>query len=103
MTGAHTDDAAALIADARERITALVRARMTVSARIQQARITPGGPRVNLSREMEILSRYHEPLGKHGTAWPCPCSSSAGAGVRHCGRRCPSHSSSQESVMATAT
>lgn len=74
-TGAHTDDAAALIADARERIDALdekiialLRERMDVSARIQQARITSGGRRVNLSREMEILSRYRESLGTPGTA-----------------------------------
>lgn len=66
---AHTDDAAALIADAREPIIALVHERMTVSARIQQARITSGGRRVNLSREMEILASSH--------------SSSQVAGVRH--------------------
>jgi chorismate mutase len=48
-TGTRTDDAAALIADARERIDALderiialVRERMAVSARIQQARFLPG-------------------------------------------------------------
>lgn len=75
-TSAHTDDAAVLIADARERIDALderiialVRERMAVSARIQQARITSGGCRVSLSREMQILKRYRESLGKPGTAF----------------------------------
>ena len=42
--------------------------RMAVSAVIQQARITSGGRRVNLSREMEILGHYSDALGKPGTA-----------------------------------
>ncbi|GGZ90454.1 chorismate mutase [Streptomyces echinoruber] len=74
-TGARTDEAAEVITDARERIDALddriiglVQERMAVSAVIQQARIASGGRRVNLSREMEILSRYREALGKPGTA-----------------------------------
>ncbi|MYW68360.1 chorismate mutase [Streptomyces sp. SID8379] len=74
-TGAHTVDAAELISGARERIDALddriiglVQERMAVSAVIQEARITSGGRRVNLSREMEILSHYREALGKPGTS-----------------------------------
>ncbi|GAA1181766.1 chorismate mutase [Streptomyces hebeiensis] len=74
-TGARTDEAAALIGGARERIDALddrilglVQERMAVSAVIQDARIASGGRRVNLSREMEILGRYRDALGKPGTA-----------------------------------
>ncbi|NGN67314.1 chorismate mutase [Streptomyces sp. A7024] len=74
-TGAHTGEAAELISGARERIDdldgriiALVQERMAVSARIQQARIASGGRRVNLSREMEILSTYRDELGRPGTA-----------------------------------
>lgn len=73
-TGARTDEAATLIGDARERIDTLddriiglVQERMAVSAVIQDARITSGGRRVNLSREMDILSRYSDALGKPGT------------------------------------
>ncbi|MFH0242766.1 chorismate mutase [Streptomyces sp. HK10] len=50
------------------RIIALVRERMDVSARIQRARIGAGGRRVNLSREMEVLTRYRERLGRPGTS-----------------------------------
>ena len=74
-TGARTPEAAELISDARERIDALddriiglVQERMAVSAVIQKERIASGGRRVNLSREMEILSHYSEALGKPGTA-----------------------------------
>ncbi|MFB7218832.1 chorismate mutase [Streptomyces sp. NPDC002596] len=74
-TGANTDEAAELIGDARERIDALddriiglVQERMAVSAVIQEARITSGGRRVNLSREMEILGQYRKALGKPGTS-----------------------------------
>ncbi|MET8680861.1 chorismate mutase [Streptomyces sp. NPDC004647] len=74
-TGAHTPEAAAEVSDARGRIDdldgriiGLVQERMAVSAVIQQARIGSGGRRVNLSREMEILSHYREQLGKPGTA-----------------------------------
>ncbi|MEU4150145.1 chorismate mutase [Streptomyces sp. NPDC026659] len=63
------------IADARERIDALddrilglVQERMAVSAVVQEARISSGGRRVSLSREMEILGRYRDALGKPGTA-----------------------------------
>ncbi|MGW0939499.1 chorismate mutase [Streptomyces sp. NPDC002666] len=75
VTGAHTDEAASLIADARTRIDALddriiglVQERMAVSTVIQEARMTSGGRRVNLSREMEILGQYRDALGKPGTS-----------------------------------
>ncbi|UQA93538.1 chorismate mutase [Streptomyces halobius] len=74
-TGAHTPEAARVIADARSRIDeldgriiGLVQERMAVSAVIQRERINSGGRRVNLSREMEILSHYRDQLGKPGTA-----------------------------------
>ncbi|MFF0220677.1 chorismate mutase [Streptomyces sp. NPDC004629] len=74
-TGARTAEAADTITDARERIDALddriiglVQERIAVSAVIQEARIASGGRRVNLSREMEILGRYRQELGKPGTA-----------------------------------
>ncbi|MDT0478330.1 chorismate mutase, partial [Streptomyces sp. DSM 41014] len=35
---------------------------------IQEARITSGGRRVNLSRETAVLSHYRDALGKPGTA-----------------------------------
>ena len=73
-TGARTDQAAAEISEARrridvldEQIIGLVQERMAVSAVIQQSRIASGGRRVNLSREMEILTHYREQLGKPGT------------------------------------
>lgn len=74
-TGAHTDEAASLIGDARSRIDALddriiglVQERMAVSSVIQEARITSGGRRVSLSREMEILGQYRDALGRPGTS-----------------------------------
>ncbi|MES4888318.1 chorismate mutase [Streptomyces sp. NPDC096012] len=70
---ASTPEAA--IAGARERIDALddriiglVQERMAVSAVVQQTRIASGGRRVHLSREMEILGRYRDALGRPGTA-----------------------------------
>ncbi|AVV40932.1 chorismate mutase [Streptomyces sp. P3] len=74
-TGARTTEAADLITGARERIDALddriiglIQERMAVSAVIQEARITSGGRRVNLSREMEVLGHYSDALGKPGTS-----------------------------------
>ncbi|MFJ8072610.1 chorismate mutase [Streptomyces sp. NPDC096176] len=74
-TGARTDEAANLITGARERINTLddriiglIQERMAVSAVIQEARISSGGRRVNLAREMEVLSHYRDALGKPGTA-----------------------------------
>ncbi|MEW2303562.1 chorismate mutase [Streptomyces sp. NPDC006655] len=75
VTGARTSEAAGVISGARERIDALddriiglIQERMAVSAVVQEARITSGGRRVNLSREMEILSHWSDALGKPGTA-----------------------------------
>ncbi|GHF88651.1 chorismate mutase [Streptomyces filamentosus] len=75
QTGARTDEAASLIGDARTRIDALddriiglIQERMAVSAVIQEARISSGGRRVNLAREMEVLEHYRNALGKPGTA-----------------------------------
>ncbi|EST31500.1 MULTISPECIES: chorismate mutase [Streptomyces] len=69
-----TTTAEATIADARERIDALddriiglIQERMAVSTVVQETRIASGGRRVNLSREMEILGRYRDALGKPGT------------------------------------
>ncbi|MFF4486942.1 chorismate mutase [Streptomyces sp. NPDC001544] len=63
------------ITDARERIDALddriiglIQERMAVSAVVQETRIASGGRRVHLSREMEILGRYRDALGKPGTS-----------------------------------
>lgn len=74
-TGARTDEAATVITGARERIDALddriiglIQERMAVSAVIQGARITSGGRRVNLAREMEVLGHYRDALGKPGTS-----------------------------------
>jgi chorismate mutase len=74
-TGARTTEAAHVISGARERIDALddriiglIQERMAVSAVIQEARIGSGGRRVNLSREMEVLSHYSEALGRPGTS-----------------------------------
>ncbi|MFE2444631.1 chorismate mutase [Stenotrophomonas sp. NPDC087984] len=73
-SSASATEAAEVIGTARERIDALdgrildlVRERMAVSAAIQEARIASGGRRVQLSREMEILDRYRQRLGKPGT------------------------------------
>ncbi|WP_328861498.1 chorismate mutase [Streptomyces sp. NBC_00306] len=74
-TGARTPEAADVIASARERIDALddriiglVQERMAVSAVIQDARLSSGGRRVNLSREMEVLSHFRDALGRPGTS-----------------------------------
>jgi len=74
-TGARTETAAAVISGARERIDALddriiglIQERMAVSAVIQDARITSGGRRVNLAREMEVLAHYRDAFGRPGTS-----------------------------------
>ncbi|QQM41317.1 chorismate mutase [Streptomyces liliifuscus] len=74
-TGARTEEAADVIAGARERIDTLddriiglVQERMAISAVIQEARIASGGRRVNLSREMDVLGHYRDALGKPGTS-----------------------------------
>ncbi|MFC9532680.1 chorismate mutase [Streptomyces sp. NPDC056975] len=73
-TGARTSEAADVITGARDRIDALddriiglIQERMAVSAVIQEARITSGGRRVNLARELEVLGHYRDALGKPGT------------------------------------
>ena len=70
-----TDVTTDVITGARERIDALddriiglIQERMAVSAVVQETRIASGGRRVNLSREMEVLSHYRDALGKPGTA-----------------------------------
>ncbi|MFF1511199.1 chorismate mutase [Streptomyces sp. NPDC058326] len=45
----------------------LLARRAAISARIQQSRIDTGGPRTELSREMDILARYRDGLGSYGT------------------------------------
>ncbi|MEV0847931.1 chorismate mutase [Streptomyces sp. NPDC049954] len=64
-----------LIAEARERIDAiddriigLIQERSAVSAVVQRARVEAGGRRVNLSREMEVLTHYRDALGRPGTS-----------------------------------
>ncbi|GGO83481.1 chorismate mutase [Wenjunlia tyrosinilytica] len=66
--------AAAIIAGARERIDGLdgqilelIKARIGVSAEVQRARLASGGRRLSLNREMEILQRYSDALGRPGT------------------------------------
>jgi chorismate mutase len=75
MTTTDTAGATEVIAGARDRIDALddriiglVQERMAVSAVIQETRITSGGRRVNLSRELEVLSHYRDALGRPGTS-----------------------------------
>ncbi|MFJ3233350.1 chorismate mutase [Streptomyces sp. NPDC086787] len=72
---AETPEAVDVITGARERIDALddriiglIQERVAVSAVIQEARISSGGRRVSLSREMEILGHYRDALGRPGTA-----------------------------------
>lgn len=72
MTDEHT--AAEIIAAARNRIDdldrqiiELIEQRIAVSAQVQQARMAAGGRRLSLNREMEILTRYREGLGRPGT------------------------------------
>lgn len=55
------------IDDLDARILALVQERVSVSAEVQRARIATGGPRLALSRELEILARYRAALGPQGT------------------------------------
>ncbi|MFJ8821762.1 chorismate mutase [Streptomyces sp. NPDC102467] len=74
-TETTTETPADVIAGARERIDSLddriiglVQERMAVSAVVQEARISSGGRRVHLSREMEVLGHYRDALGKPGTS-----------------------------------
>ena len=51
-----------------EQIRELVRARQRVSKQVQQLRRAAGGPRIEHSRENEILTRYSSALGRPGVA-----------------------------------
>ncbi|MFJ3662058.1 chorismate mutase [Streptomyces sp. NPDC090119] len=62
------DDARTRIDALDDRIIGLVQERMAVSSVVQRTRIASGGRKVSLSREMEILGRYRDALGKPGTA-----------------------------------
>ncbi|WP_326598639.1 chorismate mutase [Streptomyces sp. NBC_01803] len=71
-TGSTTDTD--VVADGRERLDALdariielVKERVTVSEQIQAARIAAGERRIHLAREMEVLRRYRDELGRQGT------------------------------------
>lgn len=55
------------IDDLDGRIIELIQQRIGVSAEVQRARIASGGRRLSLNREMEILTRYSDSLGKPGT------------------------------------
>ncbi|MFD3991435.1 chorismate mutase [Streptomyces sp. NPDC058548] len=48
-------------------IIELLARRSRISARIQQGRMSSGGPRTELSREMDVLARYRDGLGPFGT------------------------------------
>ncbi|MGK5529194.1 chorismate mutase [Streptomyces sp. URMC 129] len=49
------------------RIIELVKERVTVSEQVQAARVAAGERRVHLAREMEVLRRYRDALGRQGT------------------------------------
>jgi chorismate mutase len=51
-----------------EQIRALVLARRAVSHQVQQLRRAAGGPRIEHSRENEILARYSAALGRPGVS-----------------------------------
>jgi chorismate mutase len=51
-----------------EQIRALVIARRQVSHQVQQLRRAAGGPRIEHSRENEILARYSDALGRPGVS-----------------------------------
>jgi chorismate mutase len=58
----------AAIDDLDRRIIALIGERVAASKDVQDARVAAGGRRVQLSREMEVIARYREGLGKPGTS-----------------------------------
>jgi chorismate mutase len=51
-----------------EQIRELVQTRRRVSQQVQQLRRAAGGPRIEHSRENEILNRYSEALGRPGVS-----------------------------------
>jgi chorismate mutase len=55
------------IDDLDARIIDLLAQRTRLSGQIQQIRVSSGGPRMVLRREMDILARYREGLGADGT------------------------------------
>ncbi|MEU0940543.1 MULTISPECIES: chorismate mutase [unclassified Embleya] len=57
----------ARIDDLDRRIIELITERVDTSAEIQRVRVASGGARVQLSREMEVIARYRDGLGKPGT------------------------------------
>lgn len=61
-------DGRALIDDIDAQIRALVARRRAVSHEVQSLRRSAGGPRIEHSRENEILSRYGDALGRPGVA-----------------------------------
>jgi chorismate mutase len=67
MTDSVIAEARTRIDAVDERLITLIKERMTISAEVQQARMASGGPRLSLSREMDILTRYREGLGRPGT------------------------------------
>jgi chorismate mutase len=70
VTGDITDVAAgrAQLDDIDEQIRSLVLARRQVSQQVQQLRRAAGGPRIEHSRENEILTRYSAALGRPGVS-----------------------------------
>ena len=51
-----------------EQIRELVQNRRRISQQVQQLRRAAGGPRIEHSRENEILNRYSEALGRPGVS-----------------------------------
>lgn len=75
MTTTDTAPTVASVADGRTRIDdidaqirALVAQRRAVSHEVQALRRIAGGPRIEHSRENDILSRYGDALGRPGVA-----------------------------------
>ena len=70
VTGDITDVAAgrAQLDAIDEQIRRLVLTRREVSQQVQQLRRAAGGPRIEHSRENEILARYSAALGKPGVS-----------------------------------
>lgn len=48
-------------------ISQLLKQRASISAQIQQARVSSGGARVDLAREREVMNAYIAALGPHGS------------------------------------
>ncbi|MGX2993504.1 chorismate mutase [Streptomyces sp. JNUCC 64] len=48
------------------RIVEMLRSRRRISHRIQQRRLTGGGPRTVLARETAVIDRYRQALGPEG-------------------------------------